>query len=132
MRYLLISLLLVLNFTALSQDIYNAKTLCYGIYNKKTKQFDWNENTEDVSLKITVHGKLILVDDKAKSFYNLTGSPIEDDEDGVKSAAWTATDEKKIKCTIVITITKGYVMLFVFYADFSLAYGDLEKEEKEL
>ena len=79
-------------------------------------------------MELIMKGNLILISDKARSYY-VTGEQIyKEDRDDLFQVAWNAVDEKRKSCTIKMVYRKenGYLtgecQLYVFYSTYAIAY----------
>lgn len=107
-KLLLFIALLFISLTPFAQQYVKATHLQPGIYNEKTKQFEWGQTQPVDNIDITLKGNNIYFDNKAQTHittYEDMGSKTAYDEDGDKYTrhTWRAVDEKQRKCLFIMT-----------------------------
>jgi hypothetical protein len=94
--------------------IYNTGRVNYNSY-----QRDWvNEEPIPTQMRLTIHGKLILISDQAKSSYTtINDAQSQVLKDGTMVFIWDALDEKYRDCVVKMMLfpSEGKGLFFVYY-----------------
>jgi len=124
-KLLLITALFFLSLISYAQIYVKATHLQPGIYNEKTKKWDWGVTQPVDNIDITLKGNNVYIDNKAQTHitsYEDMGSKTSYDEDGDKYTlhTWKAVDEKQRKCLFLMT-TYAELKLEIY----SIIYSDM-------
>lgn len=130
MKKILLFLLLLISVNCFCQKVFYASKFCTGKINSDKDGWIWGEDQE-AQVKLTVHGKLILVDDEAKSAYTCGKVYLDEDDGEYTQTAWWSIDEKKRECMVkMVVYDTGRVDVYVMYYNQGIAfwYGNLKQE----
>jgi len=127
-KTILLLLLTIGSIIANAQSIHRVTHLQPGVYNETTKSWKWGK-TEEVTLKITLNGNNVYVNDEAQTHittYEDLGEKkgIDDEGDSYTLHTWKAVDEKQRKCLFLMTFYKNisFEVYSVIYSDFGFRY----------
>lgn len=126
-----ILLMMVLEFSfigAFSQSNYKINYVGTALYNNNTKRYEWNEK-KPTDMQLIMKGNVILISDKAGSYYVTGDNIFKDDKDEYFQIGWNAVDEKQKSCIIKMAFRKenGYLtgesLLYIFYKTYAIEYS---------
>lgn len=111
-----------------AQDVYFSSTFTKGKRVSADDSYTWSTEVE-ASIRVTLHGKMVLVNDEAESSYRCGKELFSNKKDGVEQTAWMARDEENRACIIKLAIneTTGTMDLYVMYNTVAFCYGDLKQ-----
>jgi hypothetical protein len=128
-KLLLIIAVFFISLTPYAQQYVRATHLQPGIYNEKTKKWDWGVTQPVDNIDITLKGNNVYIDNKAQTHitsYEDMGSKTSYDEDGDKYTlhTWKAVDEKQRKCLFLMTtyIDLKLEIYSIIYSDMGFRY----------
>lgn len=108
---------------AIAQSVWYSYGVSTGKYDKYTDKWYYSD-IEPISLKFTMQGKVIMVNDEAKSVYT-TGEKINyKSEPGWTKHGWWSKDEKNRSCIIQIIMqdSVGSVRIIIVYDETCFVY----------
>lgn len=110
-------------FTTKAQSFYYATKSYQGSWSSYSQKYVWG-SVNNVNIRFTIQGSLVLVNDRAHSTYT-TGTEIIDryDSDGGHVYGWNATDESGVACTfMLINYDDGSKLIKVLYSNSAYMY----------
>jgi len=98
-------------------DVFTTVFVQSGDWDKKTKNYIWEDDIYKAQIEFTFKQQVILVQDEAQSVYITSNYQ---KNDGV--SYWDAIDENGSKCFISMYDAYGYIILEVFYGNLCFRY----------
>jgi hypothetical protein len=127
-RLLSITILFLLVFITktFSQDnVIEVEKYRVGRWSEYYQKWNYSDFTYPDGLEVNLHGGMIYINDKNKSYYVLSSSnPTKKEDDIYVSNSWYAKDKDGIKCLVSLIFYKddATIKLSIMYDDFVINY----------
>lgn len=130
-KVLLVTVLFLFVVKIYSQDsVIEIEKYRTGIWNEYSNKWNYDDFTYSYGLKVTIHGNLIFMNDKAQSYYTLISDTRKknigytDSNTEYESNSWNAKDNKGLNCLVSLIFYKddGQVKLSIMYDNLIINY----------